>query len=706
MWALKILIRITTMSNAVSGYCKFSESNNYLFFQFKALVFQFKALVFQFKASVLQIIALVFVCLFSSFCVAQPSLPVTPELMLEVFPKASRFSEKSGSPPVITAYADSVDGEVVVGYLFETKDYPPEEVGYSAPIEVMAGLDMSGSVTGIKVLFYRESYRSIRGDFLATENFPNQFTGKNVTDGFRVGRDIDGVSRATITSWALSRGVRNASREVAQVYLPDFASANGKNNESYALAQLGAKSWQDLKAENFVAQLIVPQSDGTQLELSFVFIGNDGLGELILGVGDYSGADREASSRVSEGNLVVVGIDGDTQVPFRQERLAIEQGAERFRVSRNRFVYAGSADEGLIADQVRYAGALVLASEIDLNLPFSILYDMSEDLGSFDSFVETDYQISALALALSTGSSIPVEYLPTVGDVFESDVAGGVLANLFFNAPWLEVIALLVLLVLVSTAFFLKQVTIRWVALSVTLVYLGFVDGGFVSVSHITNGLKLGPSMFLNDLPLLLIVSFTVITTLFWGRVFCSSLCPFGALQDVITRLLPRNFQLKVPQRIHDVAIYAKYAVLVFLIAMALTFSEQSLFQYFEPFGTIFYFSQSLVLWLILLAFIVGAAFVPRFYCRYACPLGAALGVASILSPFKIKRVEQCQVCKVCEHSCPTGAIRGAEIDFKECVRCDICEIKLIDKAGVCKHDIDVVKNRVKKWQPITVGAH
>jgi NosR/NirI family nitrous oxide reductase transcriptional regulator len=263
-----------------------------------------------------------------------------------------------------------------------------------------------------------------------------------------------------------------------------------------------------------------------------------------------------------------------------------------------------------------------------------------------------------------------------------------------------------VLLAIVSTAFFLKQATIRWVALSVTLAYLGFMDGGFVSVSHITNGLKLGPSMFLNDLPLLLIVSFTVITTLFWGRVFCSSLCPFGALQDVITRLLPKKFQLKVPQSIHDSAIYAKYAVLVFLIVMALTYSELSLFQYFEPFGTIFYFSQSVVLWLILLVFIVGAVFIPRFYCRYACPLGAALGVASILSPFKIKRVEQCQVCKVCELSCPTGAIRGAEIDFKECVRCDICEIKLIDKAGVCKHDIDVVKGRVKQWQPITVGVY
>lgn len=673
------------MSNVVSGYCKFS--------------------VF-FKHLSSQIVTLALLSVLSSFSFGQSSLPVTPELMLEVFPQATRFSEKSGTPPVITAYTDSADGELVVGYLFETKDYPPEEVGYSAPIEVMAGLDMTGAITGIKVLFYRESYKSIRGDFLATERFPNQFEGKNVTDGFRVGRDIDGVSRATITSWAVSRGIRNASREVAQAYLPSFSSASGGSNEIYALAQLGAKSWQTLVAEEYVTELTVPQSDGTTLELSFAFIGHDGLGELVLGVSDYSGADREASSRVSEGNLVVVGIDGNTQKPFRQERLAIDQDRERFRISRNRFVYAGSADEGLIANQVRYAGALVLAPEVDIKLPFKILYDMSEDLGSFASYVETNYQISPLALALTSGSSLPAEYLPVTSDVFEADVAEGVFANLIANAPWLEVIALLVLLGLVSTAFFLKQATIRWVALSVTLVYLGFVDGGFVSVSHITNGLKLGPSMFLNDLPLLLILSFTVITTLFWGRVFCSSLCPFGALQDFITRFVPNKLQLKVPQRIHDLAIYVKYAVLVFLVVMALTYSDLSLFQYFEPFGTIFYFSQSLALWLILLVFVVGAIFVPRFYCRYACPLGAALGVASILSPFKIKRVEQCQVCKVCEHSCPTGAIRGADIDFKECVRCDICEIKLIDKAGVCKHDIDVVKGRVKEWQPITVGAH
>jgi polyferredoxin len=129
-----------------------------------------------------------------------------------------------------------------------------------------------------------------------------------------------------------------------------------------------------------------------------------------------------------------------------------------------------------------------------------------------------------------------------------------------------------------------------------------------------------------------------------------------------------------------------------------------SIFQYFEPFGTIFFFSQSVLLWVILIAFLISSSVVKRFYCRYACPLGAALGVVSLISPFKIKRVEQCSICKVCEHACPTGAIRGPNIDFKECVRCDLCEIKLIERAGVCKHEIEDVKARVKDWQPVTVS--
>ncbi len=628
-----------------------------------------------------------------------------PAQMKRVFPEADYFSAKQGEPPVYHAYrGDPGSGDAeLLGYLFETPDLPPEEIGYSAPIEVLVGMDLRGTLTGIEILYYRESYKSIRGDFLNTERFPDQFASKPIGDGFRVGRDVDGVSRATITSWAVSRGVRNAARRVARAYLADSEFVADVNSDAVALNVLAAQSWDDMKATGLVREMDIDYPDQTRLELDLAFMGHDGLGEILVGSDDFSRADREASNRVRDGKLLLVGIDGDASKPFRQERLAVRQGENFFPMPRQRFVYVGSAETGKIAEQVRFAGAMVIDPDIDLTQPFTVLYDTSDEVGSFTSSAEVEYQVPALPLALAQGTELPPEYLPESAQLdFAADE--GTLAALVNNAPWGSVILLLVLLALVMTSFLRKSATLRWITLAYTLVYLGWVDGGFVSVSHITNGIKLGPAMFLQDLPLLLIVVFTVITTLFWGRVFCSSLCPFGALQDFMTRVLPKSWQWTVPQALHDKALWIKYGILAFLIVMALIYSELSLFQYFEPFGTAFYFSQSLLLWGILALILIGAALVPRFYCRYACPLGAALGLTALISPWRIKRVEQCQLCKVCEHACPTGAIRGPEIDFKECVRCDVCERKLIDKAGTCKHSVPELKQRVPTWEPITVG--
>ena len=631
-------------------------------------------------------------------------------LLKMVMPDAASFSEKAGDPPVYKAFGAAEQGSEgeLIGYLFETSDYPPEEIGYSAPIEVLVGMDLEGILSGIEVLYYRESYKSIRGDFINSERFPNQFEGMSVSDGFRVGRDLDGVSRATITSWATSRGIRNAARSVARNYLTDSEFVANANSGEVALQILQAQSWGEMKESGLVKEFPILLEDLTQLNLTLAFIGTEALGELLVGPDDYSRAEREASNRVEDGNMLLVGIDGNASTPFRQERLAITQGDAVYNIERRRFVYVGSADHGKIAGQVRFAGAIVMSSDIDLSQPFTVLYDTGLQVGSVEELAQVDYQVPPVPFSLATGAPLPAEFLPKPANPFPEfddfeEVDEGVLATLINSAPVAEVLALLLLFAMVMTAFLRKSSTIRWVTLAYTLFYLGFYNGTFLSVSHITNGLKQGPSLFLNDLPLLLIVVFTIVTTLFWGRVFCSSLCPFGALQDFITRIMPKKWQFEVPQAIHDKALTIKYGILALLVVTSLTFSDLSLFQYFEPFGTIFYFSRSMLLWAILAVFIVASMFVSRFYCRYACPLGAALGVTSFLSPFRIKRVPQCEVCKVCEKSCPTGAIRAHKVDFKECVRCDICESKLITKAGVCKHTVEDVMARHKTWTPVTV---
>jgi len=79
------------------------------------------------------------------------------------------------------------------------------------------------------------------------------------------------------------------------------------------------------------------------------------------------------------------------------------------------------------------------------------------------------------------------------------------------------------------------------------------------------------------------------------------------------------------------------------------------------------------------------------------------LAIISLISPWRIKRVPQCNVCKVCERACPTGAIEGPKINFIECVRCDICEIKLLEKAGSCRHSVEAINARGKNPNLIKV---
>ena len=257
---------------------------------------------------------------------------------------------------------------------------------------------------------------------------------------------------------------------------------------------------------------------------------------------------------------------------------------------------------------------------------------------------------------------------------------------------WSRVVGLLIILGLALNAFIFKGVAARWVALGGTLVYLGWVDGGFLSVSHITSGIAGGPGVYLGDLAMLVMIIFTVVTTVLWGRVFCGFLCPFGALQDFIEQVVPKRFQRKVPTQVHDRAIYIKYGILALILVTAFINSDLSIYGYFEPFGTVFFMSSNVLMWTIAGSVLLASAVIPRFYCRYACPLGAALGVASFVSFFRIPRVKQCDVCKVCEQSCPTGAISGPDVDFKECVRCNICEVKLLTKAGVCRHDMEKIQ--------------
>jgi transcriptional regulator of nitric oxide reductase len=104
----------------------------------------------------------------------------------------------------------------VLGYAFWTTELVPLERGYSGPIAMLVGMDTKGVLTGLVVGEHVEPY----GDFsIDRPQFAAQFRNKDVRDPFRLGEDVDAVSRATITMSSAVRSIRNASRRVARALI-------------------------------------------------------------------------------------------------------------------------------------------------------------------------------------------------------------------------------------------------------------------------------------------------------------------------------------------------------------------------------------------------------------------------------------------------------------------------------------------------------
>jgi transcriptional regulator of nitric oxide reductase len=111
----------------------------------------------------------------------------------------------------------------ILGYAFWTTDLQPLERGYDGPIKLLVGLGLDATITGVILVEHREPF----GDFsIEPPAFAAQFAGKDVRDAFKVGDDVDAVTRATITVTSATRAVRNGARRVARAFLTPPGTAS------------------------------------------------------------------------------------------------------------------------------------------------------------------------------------------------------------------------------------------------------------------------------------------------------------------------------------------------------------------------------------------------------------------------------------------------------------------------------------------------
>ena len=313
--------------------------------------------------------------------------------LFEVMPQAISFSQKSGSPPVIRAFSDP-EQEQLIGLVFTTPDIPPEEVGFSGPLHLLVGMDLEGVLTGTKVLYYTESYRSFRGDFVEDAGFTQQLTNKSIADAFRLGTDIDTISRATITSWALTRGVRNAARRVAEAYLINSEFSQTARSEISALETFAQLDWSGLIDAGLVRQFSTQLAERAKLDIAVAYMGHGRLGDMLIGSRAYSNLERTLSEQAVEGNLLLLGLRGST-ARLQQKRLALIQNKTLFRPDQGSILFAGTGEDGKIAGQASLAVAMVMPEAVNPREAFRLVYGTGAGLDPFASFDEVRYQLPA-----------------------------------------------------------------------------------------------------------------------------------------------------------------------------------------------------------------------------------------------------------------------------------------------------------------------
>ncbi len=353
-------------------------------------------------------------------------------------------------------------------------------------------------------------------------------------------------------------------------------------------------------------------------------------------------------------------------------------------------------------------GVFVIPAELEFNpaRPWRIELLVSRRTGATSKAYTTfdlPYQIPEKYLLRQAVTARKTPEQSRLRDVF--DFKDGELP--LWTRLWLRktvLIGLLILaLVVLTCVFFFQNLLVKHQRLAdytrvgfliFTLFGLGWYANAQLSVVNILtvfNALVSGFNWeyFLME-PLIFILWGSVAAgLLFWGRgPFCGWLCPFGALQELLSRIAKaiRIPQITVPWWLHERLWAVKYIIFLVLFGVSLHSLEWAEWlAEIEPFKTaiILKFDRTWPYVVFALATLAAGLSIERFYCRYLCPLGAALAIPGKLRMFEwLKRYKECGTpCQRCANECMVQAIhKEGNINPNECLYCLNCQILYFDE--------------------------
>lgn len=210
--------------------------------------------------------------------------------------------------------------------------------------------------------------------------------------------------------------------------------------------------------------------------------------------------------------------------------------------------------------------------------------------------------------------------------------------------------------------------------------------GGFETLyNYLIAGRTIGHAHHSN----LVIFLAALVVSLLFRSAFCGWICPFGTIQDwfyrVGRRFLPRapHRWYKTLRRADSVARYLKYAILAAIVWGTIAYGRM-VFRDYDPYAGLLNLGEAFITaaTVSLILVLTLSLFISRPWCRYLCPLGALLGLAGLLSPFRIVRTRACVACGRCQGRCPMGIdlMADAQVTARDCNSClsclDACQIE------------------------------
>lgn len=653
----------------------------------------------------------------------------------DLVPGADRFGPVEGTPSSARVFK----GTEPAGFVFLNTDFVGS-VGYSGkPIHVLIGLSGDGTIAGVKLVKHSEPIVLIGIPQKRVVEFMAGYVGLNVRDLVgrnRDNRSVDVISGATVTVMVIEDSILRSSVKMARARgiagLGRAAATAPAAIRHVDMSVDGTENWATLLGDGSVRQRRLtigeineafaglnnaeatarPESgavDESFINIYMAPVSVPSIGRSLLGEAEY----ELMAGRLKPGQQAVL-VFSNGRYSFKGsgyvrggifDRIQLIQGEDGVRFHDRDHKRLGDVMAAGAPDFKEVALFVIPeATPLDVAEPFRLELLAHRAVGPvtkvFLAF-DLDYRLPDryVRVEIPPQPSGQASASPSTAELtdFDEEAEEEKLWQRIWKSRVIDITILVAALGFLTVVFFFQDILVKYPKLTdrvrigflvFSLVWIGFYAQAQLSVVNVLtffNSLvtDFRWDYFLMD-PMIFILWCAVATSLiFWGRgAYCGWLCPFGALQELLNRLAKwaKVPQLRLPWGLHERLWPVKYLIFLGLFGLSfysLGFAEK--LAEVEPFKTsiILKFARDWPFVLYTAVLLIIGLFIERFFCRYLCPLGAALAIPGRMRTFDwLKRHKECgSTCQICAQACMVQAIHPeGHINPNECLYCLNCQ--------------------------------